>query len=77
MTTSLHHNGGPGAIPAITVRRRGRFNDDIATPRFYTWSNIAAPKEVFDISLITVHNPQTKNSQKCKLYNFSLKRNMK
>jgi len=63
MTTSLHHYGGPGATPAITVRRRGRLNDDIATPRLFTWSSIAAPKEVFGISLNTAYNPQTKNSQ--------------
>jgi hypothetical protein len=46
MTTSLHHYGGPGATPAITVRRRGRLNDDIATPRLFTWSSIAAPKDM-------------------------------
>jgi hypothetical protein len=64
MTTSLHHNGGPGATPAITVRRKGRLNDDIATPGFITWSSITAPKEVFGISLITVYNPQTKTAKK-------------
>jgi len=63
MTTSLHHYGGPGATPAITVRRRGRLNDDIATPRLFTWSSIAAPKEVFGISLNTAYNPQTKTAK--------------
>jgi hypothetical protein len=63
MTTSLHHYGGPGATPAITVRRRGRLNDDIATPRLITWSSIAAPKEVFGISLNTAYNPQTKTAK--------------
>jgi hypothetical protein len=74
MTTSLHHNGGPGAAPAITVRRRGRLNDDIATPRFFTWSSIAAPKEVFGTSLITVYNPQTKTAKKMQTLQLLLKK---